>query len=102
MTKDAIYAALDPTWWVDQTNTFNTDFYSTEILFSAEGISGYTYISSAPYQTNGLNSGMDAPTAQQSNFINNLRLEASQRLFDLHCTEINGHQNLMSVYNATS
>jgi hypothetical protein len=103
MDKTAIYEALDPAWWVHQTNGFNTEFVSTEILFDTAGITGCVYTSSAPVQTNGLNSSpVDAPSSQLDTTIDVLRHEAAQRLFDMHCEAITGHQRLGSVFNGTS
>jgi hypothetical protein len=58
-------------------------------------------LSSAPFQTNGLNAGTDAAVGQTDNFINNLRLEAAQRLFDMHASEITGHEELDNAYSAS-
>jgi hypothetical protein len=103
MDKTAIYNALDPAWWVQQTNGWNTTFVSTQIIYSTAALTGCTYISSCPIQTSGLNSGsVDAPASELATTVDILRLEAAQRLYDMHTTDITGHQNLGSVYGATA
>lgn len=102
MDKTQIYDALDPAWWIGQTNTFNTGFVSAEVLFDTAGTTGCIYTSSAPVQTGGLSAGTDAPGTQLDTTIDILRLEAAQRLYDMHCEAITGHQALGSVFNATS
>lgn len=102
MDKTAIYQALDPSWWVKQQNTWNTEFVSTEIIYNTAALTGCVYTSSAPIQTNGLNAGTDAPSTELADYVNILRLEAAQRLFDSHAVAITGHQRLGSVFNSTS
>lgn len=103
LTKNQILTALSPDWWMASTaNNWQTVFYSTVITFDAGGTTGCTYTSSAPFQTNGLNAGIDAATDQIDSFIQNLRLEAAQRLFDMHASAITGHEVLENVYNATA
>lgn len=102
LDKQTIYDAIDPAWWQSATNTWNTEFVSTEILYDTAALTGCIYTSSAPVQTNGLNAGTDAPSTQLEDCINILRLEAAQRLYDMHATAITGHQPLGMVYNATS
>lgn len=103
LTKGQVLAALNPAWWTASTaNNWQTVFYSTVITFNAGGTTGCTYTSSAPFQTNGLNGGTDAATDQVDTFIQNLRLEAAQRLSDMHASAITGHEKLGSVYNATA
>jgi hypothetical protein len=101
--KEAIYTALDADWWTASTpNNWQTVFYSAVITFNAGGTTGCSYLSSAPFQTYGLNSGTDAAEGQLDNFINNLRLEAAQRLYDMHASAITGHEELDNAYNATA
>lgn len=102
LEKNQIYEALSPSWWISQTNAFNTEFVSTEILFDTAGTTDCIYTSSAPVQTGGLNAGTDAPGTQLDTTIDILRLEAAQRLYDMHATAITGHQALGSVFNATA
>lgn len=100
MTKEQIYQALNPNWWILQTSGFNTEFYSTEIVFNTQDLEDCTYTSSAPFQTNGLNAGESGIVAQT--LIDDLRTEAAQRLFDMHATQITGFQPLGMVYNANN
>lgn len=102
MDKQAIYNALNPDWWVIQTSNFGTQFISTEINFTNESGNTFSYVSSAPYQTNGLNAGSGPFSGDLSGLIDQLRVEASQRLYDQHCTSIIGNTNLSSVYGAES
>lgn len=101
MDKETIYESLNPDWWTPLGSTGRTQFYSTKILFSNGVLNNLTYISSGAYTTGGLNSGITAPSTQFDNFINSLRLEAAQRLFDMHCTAIIDHGELTSVFGAT-
>lgn len=102
LTKGQILTALDPAWWTASTaNNWQTVFYSAVITFTSGGTTNCTYLSSAPFQTNGLNAGTDAAEGQVASFIQNLRLEAAQRLSDLHASAITGHEETASVYNAT-
>jgi hypothetical protein len=100
--KGNIYAALDPSWWTQQTSAWNTVFVSTSILFDTAGTTGCVYVSSAPIQTGGLSAGTDAPNTQLDTTIDILRLEASQRLYDMHATNITGHADLQAVFGATA
>ena len=93
----SIYNALNPDWWILQPSLWNTDYYSTQIDFETAG-GTHSYISSAPYQT--LNSGTAAPTTQLNSFIDSLRTEAAQRLYDMHCTSVTGAQALTYVFGA--
>lgn len=103
LEKQVIYDALDPAWWVQQTNGWQTTFLSTQILFDTEGTKDCVYVSSAPIQTGGLNSSpVDAPNTQLDTTTDLLRHEAAQRLYDMHTTAITGHENLTAVYSATS
>lgn len=102
LDKQAIYTALDPAWWQQLTSSWNTTFVSTQINFDTSGTPNCIYISSAPIQTDGLSAGTDAPRTELATCIDILRLEAAQRLYDMHATAIIGHQNLGSVYNATA
>lgn len=101
MTKEAIYNALNPDWWVlSPANSWNTEFISTVINFDTSGTTGCSYTSSAPYQTNGLNAGTSQFINYLSEQIDSLRLEAAQRLYDMHATQITGHTSLEYVYGA--
>jgi hypothetical protein len=103
MTKQEIYDALNPDWWLASTaNNWQTVYYSVVVDFTAGHTTGCTYLSSAPFQTGGLNAGTGPATSQISAFINDLRLEAAQRLFDLHCSAITGHEELNNVYSASN
>lgn len=101
MTKEEIYNALNPAWWISQQSAWGTEFMSTEINFENEGGIACSYVSSAPFQTNGLNAGTGAYTNDLTDFVNGLRTEASQRLFDMHCSAIISNDNLKAVFNAT-
>lgn len=102
MDKGAIYAALDPSWWVASTpNNWQTVFYSAVVKFTSGATTDCTYLSSAPFQTGGLNAGTDAAVDQIDTFINDLRLEAAQRLSDMNCKAITGHEESNHVFGAT-
>ena len=101
MTKEEIYNALDPSWWISQTSPWETEFMSTTIIFNTSGITGCELVSSAPYQTNGLNAGVGPSTNDLTDFVNNLRTEAAQRLFDERCIAVTGHKDLDYVYSAS-
>lgn len=101
MTKEEIYNALNPSWWISQLSPWGTLFMSAVIVFNTNGITGCTFTSSAPYQTNGLNAGTGPSTDDLTDFVNNLRTEVAQRLFDEHCIAITGNQSLGEVFNAT-
>lgn len=102
MTKEDIYASLDPSWWLEQPSLWNTTYLSTVILFDTGAIQNCEYTSSAPIQTSGLNAGSDAPASQLAATTQDLMNEATQRLFDMHCTAVVGHKTLEYVYNAAS
>lgn len=102
MSKEEIYEALQSSWWLQQPSLWNTAYLSTVILFDTEAITNCEYVSSAPIQTSGLNSGPDAPQSELNATIDNLREKAAQQLFDMHCTSVTGHKDLEYVYNATS
>ncbi len=102
MTKEEIYNALLPSWWISQESAWGTLFISTVIVFNTDGITGCEFTSSAPYQTNGLNAGTGAYTDDLTDFVNQLRTETAQRLFDEHAIAITGHKDLTSVFNATN
>jgi hypothetical protein len=102
LDKNEIYAALDPAWWLASTpNNWQTVFYSAVIKFTSGATTDCTYLSSAPFQTYGLNAGVSPAAGDVGTFINELRLEAAQRLFDLHCSAITGHEELANVYGAS-
>lgn len=93
MTKKQILAALQESWWtLSIPNLWCTEFVSASILFNTLGLNDCVYFSSAPYQTNGLNSGVDNWNGYLTELIESLMIEASQRLEDMHCTEIVGPQ----------
>lgn len=122
--KQAIYDALDPSWWtVSMPNYWQTSFLSTNILFENSAGLEMTYTSSMPYLTYGLNAGGNTTTfddstgypvasnaqpVQRTNdgvntletLVNGLRTQASQRLYDMHATAIIGNESLASVYGA--
>lgn len=102
MNKQDIYNALDPSWWIIQGSPWSTNYVSTVIIFDTEAIANCEYTSSAPYQTNGLNAGTGPSTNDLTDFINQLRTEAAQRLFDEHCIAVTGHKDLGYVYGATA
>jgi hypothetical protein len=103
MTKEQIFDALSPSWWIASTpNSWSTVFYSTIIEFTAGATTWATYLSSAPFQTFGLNAGISPASGDVTDFINALRTEAAQRLFDMHCSAVTGHTEMSSVFNATA
>ena len=102
MDKQAIYDALNPDWWTQRTNTWNTTFVSTIITYQTAALPECFYVSSAPIQTGGLSAGTDAPTTDLETFVDVLRHEAAQRLYDLHCAAVTGHTSLSGVFNATA
>ena len=101
MNQEDIYNALDPSWWTLQTSLWNTEYYSCVITFDTAALTGCTYVSSAPYQTNGLNAGTGPYVGYESDLINELRTQASYMLANRAVTSITGHTNLSSVYGAT-
>jgi hypothetical protein len=91
MDKQAIYNALNPDWWtISLPNEWRTEYMNATILFNTEGITGCTYVSSAPYQTLGLNAGTSPFEGYEEEFRDALRTEAAQRLFDMHCKQLVG------------
>lgn len=124
MDKTEIYNALNPDWWtVSQPNQWQTSFLSANILFTNDAGLEMTYTSSAPYITYGLNASGNTTTydpdtgvmtpsnAEQvtiandgvntlTSLVNALRTQASQRLYDQHCTSVVGNNNLSYVYGA--
>ena len=126
MDKLEIYNALNPDWWtVSQPNNWQTSFVSTNIVFENNSGLKMTYTSSAPYITYGLNASGNTTTYDTTTgvmtpsnspimsrtdngvntlntLINELRTQASQRLYDLHCTAIISSNELSSVYDSQS
>lgn len=101
MNPEQIYSAISPSWFTLSTpNNWNTSFYSTVIIFDTQAITGCEYTISSPYQTGGLNSGINAPTTQTDTFIDNLRYQAANRLHTMHTTNVTGYKNLDYVYNS--
>jgi hypothetical protein len=102
MNAGQILSELSPSWWVQQNSLWNTTFLSTVILFNTEALTGCTYTSSAPIQSFGLNTAPSAPVDQLDTFTEHLMQEAAQRLADMGCVEVTGHEDLAYVYNATA
>lgn len=104
MTQEEIYNALDPSWWVESTpNYWRTEFVGTQINFTNPAGLACTYVSQAPVQTGGLNSGSDANSGDLSTFIDDLRYSASIYLANTaKAVNITGYTPLTSFFNATA
>jgi hypothetical protein len=102
MDKQAIYNALDPSKWLESNSLWDTAFVACIITFDTAGVDGCTYLSSAPIQNLGLYGGTSAQIEELPAFIDGLRLQAAQRLFDLHATAIIGQSAPGSVFDATA
>lgn len=100
MTQGEIYTALNPDWWVSQTSPWNTEFMSTIINYTDNNGNAGEYVSSAPYQTNGLNAGVGAYTNDLTDFVNNLRLAASYYLASRNVSSIKAPSTTPYVFGA--
>jgi len=98
MTKEQIFQALNPSWWIVQPNLWQTDYLSTQILFNTLG-GEQVYTSSAPYI---VVTGEGGATTTPTDMTHTLRVAAAQRLYDMHCTSVTGNQALAYVYGAQS
>lgn len=103
MTKQQIFNALNSDWWLlSPSNSWLTQFVSTIILFDTQALDNCTYTSSAPYQNTGLNTADSNWYDYLNDLIYRLMVEASQRLFDMGCTNVVGNQNLSYQFGAQS
>lgn len=96
MNKTEIFNALNPDWWTEITDPWYNNQIGTQINFTNSGGKNLVYLSNAPYQSNGMfaqPSGIDI-----SVLVNDLMLQASQSLENMHCASIIGNTPLTSVY----
>jgi hypothetical protein len=96
MDKTQILAELKPSWWAEMTDAWYNNQVGTQINFTNPSGVALTYLSNAPYQSNGLfaePSGIDITV-----LVDDLMTQAAQSLENMHCASITGHTPLTSVY----
>lgn len=101
MNKQQILNALSPDWWsTSLASDWRSQYAGVQINFLNTGGNEMTYLSSAPYQSNGINS---APSnIDLSVLIEDLMQDCAQTLENQHCAQVLGYTPLTKVYTGQS
>ncbi len=96
MNKQQILESLNPDWWDEITDPWYNNQVATQINFTNTNGVELTYLSNAPYQSNGMwaqPSGINVDL-----LINQLMVQAAQELENLHCASVIGYTKVKHVY----